>query len=66
MGGEKNGKGKEYYKNGTLKFEGEYSDNEPMKGNRYGQNLNIINLNGKVKEYNCFGDLEFEGYYLNG
>jgi len=49
--GERNGKGKEYYKDGKLKFEGEY-----LNGKR----------NGKGKDYNYFGKLEFEGEYLNG
>jgi len=45
-----NGKGKEYYNDGKLKFEGEY-----LNGNR----------NGKGKEYDYHGKLEFEGEYLN-
>jgi antitoxin component YwqK of YwqJK toxin-antitoxin module len=48
--GERNGKGKEYYKDGTLKFEGEY-----LNGKR----------NGKGKEYYKDGTLKFEGEYLN-
>ena len=46
-----NGKCKEYYKNGKLKFEGEYID-----GKR----------NGKGKEYNYDGSLKFEGEYVDG
>ena len=46
----KNGKGKEYYSNGQLKFEGEY-----LKGKR----------NGEGKEYD-HGGLIFEGTYING
>ena len=46
-----NGKRKEYYENGKLKFEGEYID-----GIR----------DGKGKEYYIDGELEFEGEYLNG
>jgi len=49
--GERNGKGKEYYSSGKLRFEGEY-----LNGKR----------NGKGKEYNRYGDLIFEGEYLNG
>jgi len=45
------GKGKEYYSNGKLKFEGKYLDGE---------------RNGKGKEYNYDGELLFEGEYLNG
>ena len=48
--GEKNRKGKEYYK-GKLIFEGEY-----LNGER----------NGKGKEFNYNGELIFEGEYLNG
>ena len=49
---EKNGKGKEYYDDGKLKFEGEY-----LNGKR----------NGKGKEYDYdYGKIEFEGEYLNG
>ena len=51
INGERNGKGKEYFDNGRLKFEGEY-----LKGKR----------NGKGKEYNDSGELLFEGIYLNG
>ena len=47
-----NGKGKEYYNNCKLKFEGEY-----LKGKRW---------NGKGKEYDKDGKLKFEGEYLNG
>jgi len=46
------GKGKKYYENGKLYFEGEY-----IKGER----------NGKGKEYYYVSDkLKFEGEYLNG
>ena len=51
LNGLRNGKGKEYYGNGKLKFEGEY--------------LNC-KRNGKGKEYNHLnGKLLFEGEYLN-
>ena len=50
--GKRNGKGKEYQKDGELVFEGEYKD-----GNRW---------NGNGIEYNQGGYLEFEGEYLNG
>ena len=47
-----NGKVKEYYSGGYLKFEGEY-----LNGKR----------NGKGKEYNLFtGELEYEGEYRKG
>ena len=45
------GIGKEYYKNGELKFEGEF-----LNGLR----------NGKGKEYYENNKLKFEGEYLNG
>ena len=45
------GKGKEYYSDGELQFEGEY-----LNGER----------NGKGKEYDRYGRLKFEGEYLNG
>ena len=46
----RNGKGKEYYEDGQLLFEGEY-----LNGKR----------NGKGKEYYEDGQLEFEGEYIN-
>ena len=46
MNGERNGKGKAYYYDGKLEFEGEY-----LKGER----------NGKGKEYYFDGKLRFEG-----
>ena len=46
--GEKNGKGKEYYYDGLIRFEGEYLYNERKKG----------------KEYYYNGKLKFEGEYL--
>ena len=49
--GERNGKGKEYYKDGKLKFEGEYKN-----GKR----------NGKGKEYLDNKIIKYEGEYLNG
>ena len=48
LNGEKNGKRKEYYKNGKIRFEGEY--------------LNDVRIKGK--EYYIFdGELEYEGEY---
>ena len=49
--GKKNGKGKMYYPDGELEFDGEY-----LNGNR----------NGKGKEYNYKGKIIFEGEYING
>ena len=51
LNGLRNGKGKEYYGNGKLKFEGEY-----LNGKR----------NGKGKGYDYWNSiLRFEGEYLN-
>jgi len=47
-----NGKGKEYEKDGNLKYEGEY-----LNGNRW---------NGKLYNKNKDVKLVFEGEYLNG
>ena len=52
LNGKRNGKGKEYYDDGNLAFEGEY-----VKGKRW---------NGKGNEYFNDGRLKFEGDYLNG
>ena len=51
LNGERNGKGKEYGKDGKLIFEGIY-----LNGKRI----------GKGKEYYKSGELKFEGEYLNG
>ena len=70
LNGKRNGKGKEYYFNGKLMFEGEYSFDNKYNGKGYDVNGNIIyelkNGSGKVKEYGYSGILEFEGEYLNG
>ena len=70
LNGEKNGKGKEYYSNGNIKFEGEYFKWKrwTAKGYDYHNNL-IYELNdgkGFVKDYNENGYLIYEGEYLNG
>ena len=51
LDGKRNGKGKEYYKEGKLKFEGEY-----LNGER----------NGMGKEYYRNGGIAFKGEYVNG
>ena len=69
----RNGKGKEYYPNGQLKFEGEYYCDYRKKGKSYvkerieyeGEFLNGLK-NGKGKEYNDDNEIIFEGEYLNG
>ena len=70
INGKRNGKGKEYYYNGTLKFEGEYLFDKKWNGNGYDEKGNIIYKlikgNGKVKDYFDDGTLLFEGEYLNG
>ena len=74
LNGKKNGKGKEYYKNGELLFDGEYLNGKRSgKGKEYddgnlifeGEYLND-ERNGKGKEYDEDGNLIFEGEYLNG
>ena len=50
MNGKRNGKGKEYYNNGELSYEGEY-----LNGKR----------NGNGKEYNYEGQIKIEGEYIN-
>ena len=52
MNGKRNGKGKEYYSDGELKYEGGY-----LNGKRNGK--------GKGIEYNNNVILEFDGEYLN-
>ena len=73
LNGEKNGKGKEYDKNGELEFEGEYINGEKNgKGKEYcywnvifeGEYLDDEKRKGK--EYNNNDNLEFEGEYLFG
>ena len=51
LNGKRNGKGKEYYNNGILKFEGEYLNGK---------------WKGKGNEYNEKRELKFEGEYING
>ena len=66
----KNGNGKEYYKNGIIKFEGEYILDNRWTGNMYDFDGNIIfkmkNGEGKGKEYYIDGNLIYEGEFLNG
>ena len=66
----RNGKGKEYYDNGALKFDGEYLDSKQIIGTKYDRNGAIIyqlnNMNGIGKEYNNQNMVLFEGEYLNG
>ena len=67
--GKKNGKGKEYYYNGKLKYEGEYLNGKKIEGIGYDNKQNIImkiERNGKGKEYYNNGKIQFEGDYYNG
>ena len=65
----KNGKGIEYYKNGKIKFDGEYILDNRWNGIMYDYNGNMIfkmkNGEGNGKEYNFKGNLIYEGEYLN-
>ena len=51
MDGLKNGKGKEYWTNGKLKFEGKYLNDEK---------------HGKFKEYNSDGKFKSECEFVDG
>jgi len=66
----KDNKGKEYYNNDRLKFEGEYFDERRWNGILYNYYLNekyeIKFGSGKIKEYGYNGELIYEGKYLNG
>ena len=68
--GERNGKGKEYYTNGKIRFEGEYFNGKKWKGKifiKYPDKFYILqNGKGYVKEYDNIQDILFEGEYLNG
>ena len=73
--GDKNGKGKEFYYNGKIKFEGEYLNRKKNgKGKEYNYDGYLIfegeytngKKNGKGKEYDDNGILKFEGEYING
>ena len=70
LNGRRNGKGKEYYKDGKLLFEGEYLNGKKWDGNGYNINGNmefiIKNGKGYIKEYDYKGRLEYEGEYING
>ena len=71
ISGERNGKGKEYYSDGELLFEGEYLNGKKWNGKGYNENgyiaYELKNGNGFVKEF-CDNDddLLFEGEYKNG
>ena len=67
----KNGKGREFFDNGSLKYEGEYLNGKKWNGKGYNYESNDIIYDikdgkGDIKEYNDNGILIFEGEYLNG
>ena len=68
-------KGKEYYLDGKLQFEGEYLNDKIIFGKSFDEKGNIKfnmdkldeNFTGQRKEYDFdYGFLIFEGEYLNG
>ena len=70
LNGEVTGKGKQYYPDGKLNFEGEYVNGYIWNGKSYEKESNkefeIKDGKGKGKEYFNNGKLFFEGEYLNG
>ena len=67
---QKNGKGREYYKNGKIKFEGEFILDVKWNGNMFDPYGNFIfkmsNGEGNGKEYDNDGYLIYDGESLNG
>ena len=70
LNGKRNGKGREYYDNNNLKYQGEYKEGKIWNGKGYDINgkleFEVKNGNGKVKEYKSDEKLLFEGEYLKG
>ena len=68
LNGKKNGKGKEYFSDGKIKFEGEYSKGIKIFGKIYNYDGNMfeIDINGKGKEIYNNEKIKFEGEYFNG
>ncbi len=70
LNGLRNGKGKEFYINGKIKFEGEYLNGKRWKGKGYNPKGNIEygmkNGLGYVKEYYHDGKIKLEAKYVNG
>ena len=64
----RNGKGKEFYEDGKLKFEGEYLNGKRISGKKYDIKGNMILslVNRKGMEYYDNGRIKFEGEYFNG
>ena len=65
-----NGKGKEYFKNKKIKFEGYYINGIKYNGKGYDKYGKIIyelkNGIGYIKELDYYGELIYEGEYVNG
>ena len=63
-------KGKEFYKNRKLEYEGEYLYDRKWNGKGYDENGNVvcelINGKGNVKEFGNFSELLYEGDFVNG
>ena len=75
INGEINGKVIEYFDNGDILFEGQYSNGLRKKGKEFGKDRMIVfdgeylngnKLKGKSYEYNFNSVNEFDGDYLNG
>ena len=65
----RHGKGKEFYNDGKLKFEGDFFNGYKIKVkgyNKEGKKILNIGVNGKGKEYYNNGKLKFKGEYLYG
>ena len=65
-----NGKGKEYYNNGKLMFDGEYLNEKKWNGRGFDNKNNLIyelkNGKGFIKAVNDINKIIFEGEYPNG
>ena len=66
---EKNGRGREYYENGLIKFDGVYFQGKKVGGVGYDKNgrvVLIIEINGRGIELYFNDNIKFEGEYFNG
>ena len=61
-------RGRTYFPNGKVEFEGEFLFDRKWNGKKYDEKVNLIyeliNGNGKVKEYNYEVWLLFDGEYI--
>ena len=66
--GKRNGKGKEYYENNIIKFEGEFLNGKTISGKGYDIDGNVIQIlkDEKGKEFYDNGRIQFEGEYFKG